>query len=250
MLGGISINRVKVVARRELYDYFATPVAFVFVAIFVGTTGALTFYIGNFFDRNYASLESFFSYHPWLYLLLVPAVSMRLWAEERKSGTIEQLLTLPLTTAEAVLGKYFAACFFCGFALFLTFPMWITVNILGEPDNGVIALSYVASFVLAGSFLAIGMCMSALTRNQIIAFILGAAVCFLFTMSGVDLVLNVFRGWVPEALLDTIASFGFLQRFELLIRGVVSLRDVVFFISLIALWMFATILAVNAKKGV
>ena len=211
---------------------------------------ASPFYIGRFLDRNQASLEGFFSYHPWLYLLLVPAVAMRLWAEERKSGTIEQLLTLPVTTTEAVLGKFLAAWLFCGIALALTAPMWLTVNILGQPDNGAIAVGYFGSFLMAGAFLSIGICMSALTRNQIIAFIAGAVVCFLFTMSGLDLVLNFFRGWAPEMLdVDTIASFSFLSRFESLTHGVIDLRDVVFFVSLMAFWLFATVIAVDARKA-
>jgi ABC-2 type transport system permease protein len=243
------MRHIWIITKRELAAYFATPVAFIFIAIFVALTGAFTLFIGRFFDRNQASLEGFFGYHPWLYLLLVPAVAMRLWAEERKSGTIEQLLTLPVTTTEAVLGKYLAAWLFCGIALALTFPMWLTVNVLGEPDNGAIAVSYAGSFLMAGAFLAIGTCMSALTRNQIIAFIAGAVVCFLFTMSGLDLVLNFFRGWAPAGLVDTIASFSFLSRFESLTRGVIELRDLVFFFSLIALWLFATVVAVDTKKA-
>jgi len=243
------MRQIWIIAKRELMAYFATPVAFVFIAIFVGLTGAFTFYVGRFFDQNQANLQVFFSYHPWLYLLLVPAVSMRLWSEERKSGTIEQLLTLPVTTTEAVLGKFLAAWLFCGIALALTFPMWITVNVLGGPDNGVIAVSYIGSFVMAGAFLAIGICMSALTRNQIIAFIAGAVVCFLFTMSGVDLVLNFFRAWTPTVLVDTIASFSFLARFDSLTRGVLVLRDFVFFFSLMAFWLFATVIAVDSRKA-
>ncbi|MBL8630233.1 MAG: ABC transporter permease [Rhodospirillaceae bacterium] len=238
-----------IIAKRELYAYFATPMAFVFIAIFVALTGAFTFYIGRFFDRGQASLESFFSFHPWLYLLLIPAIAMRLWAEERKSGTIEQLLTLPITTCDAVVGKFLAAWIFCGIALALTFPMWITVNILGEPDNGVIVVGYIGSFLMAGAFLSIGTCMSALTRNQIIAFISGAVVCFLFTLSGLDLVLNVFRLWAPEALVSTIASFSFLTRFESLSRGIIDIRDIIYFFSLIAFWLFATTIAVEAKKA-
>jgi ABC-2 type transport system permease protein len=238
-----------IVAKRELYAYFATPMAFVFIAIFVALTGAFTFYIGRFFDRNQASLESFFSFHPWLYLLLIPAIAMRLWAEERKSGTIEQLLTLPITTCDAVLGKFLAAWVFCGIALALTFPMWITVNILGQPDNGVIVVGYTGSFLMAGAFLSIGTCMSALTRNQIIAFIAGAVVCFLFTLSGLDLVLNVFRAWAPEAVVSTIASFSFLTRFEALSRGIIDLRDIIYFFSLMAFWLFATTVAVEVKKA-
>ncbi|MFL2771438.1 MAG: ABC transporter permease subunit [Rhodospirillaceae bacterium] len=238
-----------IIAKRELYGYFATPMAFVFIAIFVALTGAFTFYIGRFFDRGQATLEAFFSFHPWLYLLLVPAVAMRLWAEERKSGTIEQLLTLPITTADAVLGKFLAAWIFCGSALALTFPIWITVAYLGDPDNGVIAVSYIGSFLMAGSFLAIGSCMSALTRNQIIAFISAAAVCFLFTMSGLDLVLNFFRAWAPGFLVEAIAASSFLVRFESVTRGVLELRDIIFFVSMMAFWLFANVVAVDTKKA-
>ena len=238
-----------IITKRELYAYFATPMAFVFIAIFVAMTGAFTFYIGRFFDRNQASLETFFSFHPWLYLLLVPAVAMRLWAEERKSGTIEQLLTLPITTFEAVLGKFLAAWLFCGIALLLTFPMWLTVNVLGAPDNAVVFVSYIGSFLMAGAFLAIGMCMSALTRNQIIAFIAGSVVCFLFTMSGLDLVLNFFRLWAPDAVVTTIGSFSFLTRFEALSRGIIDIRDLIYFLSLISFWLFATVIAVETKKA-
>lgn len=243
------MRQIMVIARRELAAYFTTPLAFVFIAIFVALTGAFTFFIGRFFDRNQASLEAFFSFHPWLYLLLIPAVAMRLWSDERKSGTIEQLLTLPITTTDAVLGKFLAAWAFCGIALALTFPMWITVNILGEPDNGVIIVSYFGSFLMAGAFLSIGICMSALTRNQIIAFISAAVVCFLFTMSGLDLVLNFFRAWAPSTLVDAVASFSFLSRFEAIGRGVIEARDIVFFVSLMALWLFATVVAVDSKKS-
>jgi ABC-2 type transport system permease protein len=243
------MRHVWIISKRELAAYFATPVAFVFIAIFVGLTGAFTFYIGRFFARDQASLETFFGYHPWLYLLLVPAVAMRLWAEERKSGTIEQLLTLPVTTTQAVLGKFLAAWLFCGIALALTTPMWLTVNLLGQPDNGAIFVAYIGSFLMAGAFLSIGICMSALTRNQIVAFIAGSVVCFLFTLSGMDLVLNLFRGWSPAVLVDTIASFSFLTRFESLMRGVIELRDIVFFVSLMAFWLFATVIAVDSRKA-
>ncbi len=242
------MRHIWVITKRELSAYFATPVAFVFIAIFVALTGTFSFYIGNFFERNQASLESFFAYHPWLYLLLVPAVAMRLWSEERKSGTIEQLLTLPVTTTQAVLGKFLAAWLFCGIALSLTTLMWLTVNVLGEPDNGAIAIGYLGSFLMAGAFLAIGICMSALTRNQIIAFIAAAVVCFLFTMSGLDIIQNAIS-WAPTAVVETIASFSFLQRFESLTRGVVELRDVVFFLSLTAFWLFATVIAVDSRKA-
>src|SRR4051812_32724792 len=199
------MRNIWIIAKRELAAYFATPVAFVFIAIFVGLTGGFSFYIGRFFDRNQASLEGFFAYHPWLYLLLVPAVAMRLWAEERKSGAIEQLLTLPGATPPAGLGKFLAAWLFFGIAPALTPPMWLTVNVLGKPDNGAIAVGYLGSFLMAGAFLSIGICMSALTRNQIIAFIAGAVVCFLFTMSGLDVVTNLLQGWAPGALVETVS---------------------------------------------
>ena len=243
------MRQARIIAKRELLAYFATPMAFVFIGIFVAMTGTFTFYIGRFFDRNQASLEGFFTFHPWLYLLLVPAVAMRLWSEERKSGTIEQLLTLPITTLDAVLGKFLAAWVFCGIALVLTFPMWLTVNVLGDPDNAVIFVGYIGSFLMSGAFLAIGTCMSALTRNQIIAFIAGAVVCFLFTMSGLDLVLNFFRLWAPDAVVNTIASFSFLTRFESLSRGIIDFRDLIYFVSLIAFWLFATVIAVETKKA-
>ena len=238
-----------IIAKRELTSYFATPVAYVFIVIFLAFTGALAFYVGGFFDRGRADLVSFFFYHTWLYLLLIPAISMRLWAEERKTGTIELLMTLPVSTMEAVLGKYIAAWLFAGVALALTFPMWITVNVLGDPDNGVIFASYVGSFVMAGAFLAIGSCISALTKNQVIAFIVAAAVCFLFTMSGLELVLNFFRLWAPDLLVDTIASMSFLTHFRAITKGVIDLRDIIFFASLITVFLFANVVAVEQKKG-
>ena len=244
------MRNIRAIAARELKSYFATPVAYVFIVIFLAFTGALAFYVGGFFESGQANLISFFFYHTWLYLLLIPAISMRLWAEERKTGTIELLMTLPVSSSEAVLGKYFAAWLFAGIALALTFPMWITVNILGSPDNGVILASYAGSFVMAGAFLAIGSCVSALTKNQVIAFIVAATVCFLFTMSGLELVLNFFRLWAPEVLVDTIASMSFLTHFKAITKGVIDLRDLVFFSSLIAVFLFANVLAVDSKKGV
>ena len=244
------MRNIRAIAARELKSYFATPVAYVFIVIFLAFTGALAFYVGGFFESGQANLISFFFYHTWLYLLLIPAISMRLWAEERKTGTIELLMTLPVSSSEAVLGKYFAAWLFAGIALALTFPMWITVNILGNPDNGVILASYAGSFVMAGAFLAIGSCVSALTKNQVIAFIVAATVCFLFTMSGLELVLNFFRLWAPDVLVDTIASMSFLTHFKAITKGVIDLRDLVFFSSLIAVFLFANVLAVDSKKGV
>ena len=238
-----------IIAKREFRGYFATPLAAVFLTIFVALTGALAFYIGGFFERGQADLYPFFAYHPWLYLFLVPAVAMRLWAEERKSGTIELLMTLPVSPFEAVLGKFIAAWAFIGLALALTFPMWLTANYLGEPDNGVIAASYLGSFLMAGSFLAIGSFISALTKNQVIAFILAATVCFLFVLSGMELVQNTLRSWLPDFVVTALASMSFLSHFEQITRGVVSLHSLIFFLSLIAFSLFANVIAIDQKKA-
>ena len=243
------MRNIAIIAKRELKSYFATPLAYIFIVIFLALTGAFAFYVGRFFNREQADLVAFFSYHPWLYLVLVPAIAMRLWAEERKTGTIEILMTLPVSTTEAVLGKYLAAWGFTGIALALTFPMWITVNVLGNPDNGVILTSYLGSFLMAGAFLAMGSCISSLTKNQVIAFIVAATVCFLFTMSSLELVLDFFRAWAPEILVHTIASMSFLTHFSTIMKGVIELRDLIFFASLIAFWLFANIIAVDLKKA-
>lgn len=243
------MRNISLIARRELAGYFTTPVAYVFIVIFLAVSGAFTFYIGGFFDRGQADLQPFFSFHAWLYLLLIPAISMRLWAEERKSGTIELLMTLPVTALEAVIGKFVAAWLFAGVALALTFPLWITVNYLGDPDNGVIVASYIGSFVMAGAFLAIGASISALTKNQVIAFIIGATVCFLFTMSGVELVLDYFRGWAPDLMVETIASMSFLTNFQAISKGVIDVRQIVYFGSLIFVWLWINLLILDLKKA-
>jgi len=243
------MRNIAVIAKREIASYFVTPLAYIFIVIFLALTGAFAFYVGGFFIREQADLEPFFVYHPWLYLMLIPAVAMRLWAEERKTGTIEVLMTLPVTTTEAVLGKYLAAWGFSGIALALTFPMWITVNVLGQPDNGVIVASYIGSFLMAGAFLAIGSCISSLTKNQVIAFIVAATVCFLFTLSGLELVLNFFRAWAPELLIRTIASLSFLTHFTAVTKGVIEFRDLIFFASLIVFWLFANVVAVDFRKA-
>ena len=243
------MRNIYIIAKREFQAYFSTPVAYVFLVIFLAMTGSFAFFLGGFFSRGQADLVSFFSYHPWLYLALIPAISMRLWAEERNSGTIELLMTLPISTTEAVFGKFFAAWAFTAIALALTFPMWVTVNVLGDPDNGVIIASYIGSLFMAGAFLAIGACLSAGTKSQVIAFIMAATVCFLFTMSGLDLVLNFFRLWAPDVLVETIASFSFLTHFQAVTNGVIDLRDAIFFLSLIAFWLFANVIVVDMKKS-
>ena len=234
------------VFRREFAAYFATPLALVFIVIFLAMAGVFTFYIGNFFDRSQADLQPFFIYHPWLYLFLIPAIAMRLWAEERKSGTIELLLTLPLSVSSIVLGKYLAALAFTGLALALTFPVWITVNYLGDPDNGVIFAGYIGSLLMAGGFLAIGAALSAVTRNQVIAFVLTVMVCFLFMVSGLPIVLD----WVPEfmGLKGLVADLSMLSHFNSITEGVIDLRDILYFLSLIALWLFANRVIVDMKR--
>ena len=237
------------IMRRELSGYFSTPVAWVFIVIFLVMSGVFTFYIGNFYQRGSSDLDPFFQFHPWLYLFLVPAIAMRLWAEERRSGTIELLLTLPITTGQAVLGKFLAAWLFIGIALMLTFPVWITVNYLGDPDNGVIVAGYIGSWLMAGGFLAIGSCMSALTRNQVVAFILSVVVCFVFLLSGLPMVTDLFSGWAPQALLDAIAEFSFLAHFSTISRGVIDLRDLIYFTLVIGFWLLANVVVLELRKA-
>ncbi|MEE3282696.1 MAG: ABC transporter permease subunit [Pseudomonadota bacterium] len=233
------MNVIGALFRRELQSYFATPVAYVFILIFLVLMGTFTFYLGNFYERGQADLGPFFIFHPWLYLLLVPAIAMRLWAEERKTGSIELLMTLPITPWQAVLGKYLAAWAFTGVALLLTFPIWVTVNYLGDPDNGTIVAAYIGSFLMAGGFLAIGACLSATTRNQVIAFVITVVVCFVFLASGFPMVLDFFTSWAPQILVDGIASLSFLTHFESISKGVIDLRDLIYFGLLILAFLYA-----------
>jgi ABC-2 type transport system permease protein len=236
-------------ARRELAAYFGSPLAYVFIVIFLALSGGLTFYLGAWLERGRADLQAFFDWHPWLYLFLVPAVGMRLWAEERKTGTIEFLMTLPVTTLNAVLGKFLAAWLFVGIALVLTFPMWLTVAYLGHPDHGVILASYFGSWLMAGGMLAISAAASALTRNQVVAFVLAAAISFLFLMSGIELVQATFRGWAPDSLIGTIAGLSLLSAYNAISQGVIDLRALILFGSLIAVSLFINAALVDLKKG-
>jgi ABC-2 type transport system permease protein len=237
------------ICKRELVAYFSTPLAYVFIVIFLGLAGAVTFYFGQFFNRGQADLQPFFAFHPWLYLILIPAVGMRLWAEERKAGTLELLMTLPVSTAQAVFGKFLASWIFCGIALLLTFPIWLTVNFLGEPDNGVVVAGYIGSFLMAGAFLAIGCFVSALTRNQVIAFVIAAVVCFLFMMSGLEIVLAAFKGWAPPLVVDVVSSLSFLTHFDAIVKGVIDVRDVIYLLSVMGLFLFANVVMVDMKRG-
>lgn len=243
------MRTIGILFRRELASYFATPVAYVFIVIFLLLTGWFTFFWGRFYDVGQADLTRFFGFHPWLYLFLVPAISMRLWSEERKSGSIELLLTLPVTMLEAVIGKFLAAWCFAGIALALTFPIWITVNYLGDPDNGVIVAAYIGSFLMAGGFLAIGSCWSAATQNQVIAFIITIVVCLTFLIMGYRPLLEIISGWLPQVLVDVIASLSFLTHFDSIQKGVIDLRDLIYFAMVIGFWLFATAVVLDFKKA-
>ena len=237
------------ITKRELISYFATPVAYVFITIFLLLSGLFTFYLGNFFEIGQASLGSFFEWHPWLYLFLVPAVTMRLWSEEKKSGTIELLTTLPVSTLNIVLGKFMAAWLFTLLALILTFPMWITVNYLGNPDNGVIMASYIGSLLMSGGYLSIGIFISSLTKNQVIAFIVSVTVCFLFTVSGLPIVLDFFTNWAGESITDVIASFSFLANYSDISRGIIDFRTLVYFLSLIVLFLYLNVITLDNSRN-
>ncbi|WP_438970319.1 ABC transporter permease subunit [Methylophaga sp.] len=245
----MKLQNIWFIMKREFNGYFATPVAYVFIIIFLLLTGFSTFYVGNFFERGEADLYPFFSLHPWLYILLIPAISMRLWAEERKSGSVELLMTLPVSVFEAVLGKFLAAWAFTGLALFLNFPLWITVNYLGNPDNGVIIASFLGSLLMAGGFLSIGSCISAITKNQVIAFVLSLIISLVFVLCGYGIVIDFFAGWAPQTLVEAISSFSFLTHFDAISKGVIDMRDMMYFISLIAIWLFANALIINARKA-
>ncbi len=243
-----SIQAIKYIFLREIYGYFATPVAYVFMTIFLMLAGLFTFYLGNFFERGQADLVPFFEWHPWLFLFLMPAISMRLWSEERRSGTIELLITLPINTFEAVMGKFLAAWLFIIISLLLTFPIWITVNYLGEPDNGLIIGSYIGSILMAGGYLSIGSCISALTKNQVIAFVLSISLCFMFTVSGLPIVLDFFSSWAGQSMIDAVASFSFLINYQDITRGIIDLRSIIYFVSLIFTFLYINVLIVDSRK--
>jgi ABC-2 type transport system permease protein len=243
------MRNVGIILRRELASYFATPLAYVFILIFLVLANAFTFSLGGFYQRGQADLQPFFAFHPWLYLFLIPAISMKLWAEERKSGSIELLMTQPVQLWEAVLGKYFAAWIFTAIALALTFPIWITVNYLGKPDNGAIVAAYLGSLLLAGGFLAVGSCMSALTRNQVVAFILGVAVTFVLLLAGYPIVTDWFQSWTPQAFVEAIASLSFLTHFQSITKGVIDARDLLYFAMLIGFFLFTTVVALDLRKA-
>ena len=243
------MDNMQIIFRRELASYFATPLAYIFIVIFLIMNGIFTFDLGGFYPRGQADLLPFFSFHPWLYLFMVPAVAMGLWADERKTGTIELLLTLPIKLSDAVLGKFLAAWGLTGIALLLTFPIWLTVNYLGDPDNGVIFAAYLGSWFMAGAYLAIGSCMSAATRNPVIAFILTVTICFVFAVMGSPIMLDFFPAWIPQFFVDAIAAMGFLTHFESISKGVLDIRDFLFFAVFILAWLLASAVVIEMKKG-
>lgn len=234
--------------KRELKSYFESPVAYVFIIIFLLATSGCTFFISRFFDNRVASLSSFFMWHPWLYLFLVPAVGMRLWSEERKSGTIELLFTLPVTLEQALLGKFFAAWLFLGVALFLTFPMVITVGYLGTPDYGIIFTSYLGSFLLAGGFLAVTSLFSAMSKNQVISFVLSVIACFALTLLGIGVFTDLLSNFLPVWLSETISSFSFFTHYQVFQRGLIDSRNLLYFISIIAFMLSANAVVLDYKK--
>ena len=241
--------RIGPIYRREMAAYFATPLAYVFIVIFLVLTGVFTFYPGGFFERGQADLVPFFTWFPWLFLFLAPALGMRLWAEELRTGTFEVLLTLPIPMADAVLGKFLAAWTMMAVSMALTFPVWITVNVLGDPDNGTILAGYLGSLLMAAAYLSVSAAVSAVTRNQVIAFIVSAAACFAFLLAGFPLVQDALGAVLPEAAAAAIGSMGFLFHFENIVGGVLDLRDVLFFVTFTAVWLYAGAWAVDHHRS-
>jgi ABC-2 type transport system permease protein len=248
-MNGRSLRNVWTVAKRELAGYFASPVAYVFIVIFLILTGFFTFNVSRLFDTNEASLATFFLWHPWLYLVLVPAIGMRLWSEERRYGTIELLLTMPIAATQAIVGKFVAAWLFLTLALVLTFPVVITVNYLGDPDNGVILTGYFGSALVAGTYLAVSNLMSSMTRNQVVSFITSVVACLFLVLAGWPPVTDMLIHWAPAWLVDALAAFSVMPHYDGLQRGVVATRDLFYFISVIGFALFATGVVLRSRRS-
>jgi ABC-2 type transport system permease protein len=245
-----TLANIKTITKRELGGYFSSPVAYVFIVIFLLLTGFFTFMAGGFFERGQASLDgSFFLWHPWLYLFLVPAVGMRLWAEERRVGTLELLLTMPITAWQAIVGKFLASWIFLLMALVLTFPVVITVNYLGSPDNGVIFGGYVGSFLMAGAYLAISCMTSAMTRNQVVSFIVSVVICLFLVLCGFPPVTNLLTRMDKPWLVDMVASLSVITHFEWFTKGVLDSRDIIFFLSIIGFSLFTTGVIIRSHRS-
>lgn len=235
--------------KREFLGYFRSPVAYVFIIIFLLASVGFMFFLAGFYESNQANLTTFFTYHPWLYLILVPAVGMRLWAEERRSGTVELLFTLPISHTEAVVAKFFAGWAFLAVALALTFPVVLTVNYLGNPDNGVIFASYLGSLLMSGSYLAITCLTSALTKNQVISFILSVIICFVLVLLGWGVFTDVLANVFSAEVIDVIASFGFMSHYAAITKGLVDTRDIIYFASVIIVALSMNTMVIAARKA-
>ncbi len=243
------IRNTKAIAKRELMAYFESPVAYVFMVVFLVLIGFLTFFVSRFYEIGQADLRPFFIWHPWLFLILVPAAAMRLWAEERRSGTIETLLTLPVTMTEAILGKFLAAWFFIGLIIALTFPIILTVAYLGNPDKGAILGGYIGSFLLAGTYLSVGSLTSACTRNQVISFVLALMICLFLLLAGWPPVTDLLVKWAPDWMVNGVASFGFMPHYEASQKGILDSRDIIYFLSVIAFMLFGTHVVLKNRKS-
>ena len=243
------LKKTFIIFDRELKGYFRTPLASIFLLVFLALSSGMTFFLGRFFERDQADLTAFFAWHPWLFLILMPAIGMRLWAEERRSGTIELLMTLPVTNTQLVIGKFLASWIFTLIALILSMPIWITVNYLGNPDNNIIFISYIGSWLMAGAFLALTSCLSTLTKNQVIAFIISSISGFILVMAGFGLVLSAVRSWAPIWLTETIRSMSFLSHFNRIQMGVFDFSTLLFFVSMIVFCLWINIQLVQIKKA-
>lgn len=243
------IRNTRAIAKRELAGYFESPVAYVFMIVFLVLLGFLTFFVSHFYEIGQADLRPFFFWHPWLFLILVPAAAMRLWAEERRSGTIETLFTLPVSMPEAIAGKFAASWLFIAIIIALTFPIVATVAYLGNPDKGAVAGGYIGSFLLAGSYLAVGSLTSAMTRNQVISFVLSVIFCLFLLLAGWPPVTDLLVKWAPAWLVNTVAAFGFMPHFESFQKGIIDIRDVVYFLSVMALMLFGTHVVLENRKS-
>ena len=246
---GSSLGHIITIAKREVSGYFASPVAYVFIVIFLLLVGFFTFMVGGFFERGQASLDLFFAWHPWLYLFLVPAVGMRMWSEERRLGTIELLLTMPVTPWQAIVGKFLASWLILILALALTFPLVITVNYLGHPDNGIIVAGYVGSVLLSGAYLAIASMTSAMTRNQVVSFIISVVLCLFLILAGWPPVTDLLVRWANPWFVQTISAFSVMTHFNAIQKGVLDSRDILFFISVIVFSLFTTSVILRAHRA-
>lgn len=242
------MNGFCAVFKREFKSYFTTPLAYVFLVVFLFFSGYLTFKQG-FFDARQADMRAFFMNLPLLFVFMVPATAMRLWAEERRSGSIELLLTLPITVTQAVLGKFFAAWLFLAVALALTFPMVVTVCYLGDPDIGLIILGYLGSFLIAGGFLAIGSFFSAVSRNQVISFVLSVVACAILVFAGMPTTMDYLSTFLPAGLVTAIEGMSFQTHFESIQKGVLQFKDLAYFVLLIAGWVYAGSIILDERKA-